>query len=30
VIPANGLRIFPWSLGPKATVALDANAPSLK
>jgi dienelactone hydrolase len=26
VIPANGLRIFPWSLAPKASVALDANA----
>jgi dienelactone hydrolase len=30
VIPANGLRIFPWNLGPKATVALDSNAPPLK
>ncbi len=30
VIPANGLRIFPWNLGPKATVALDSNAPSVK
>jgi pimeloyl-ACP methyl ester carboxylesterase len=26
VIPANGLRIFPWSPGPKGNVALDANA----
>jgi hypothetical protein len=26
VIPGNGLRIFPWSPGPKASVALDANA----
>jgi dienelactone hydrolase len=25
VIPANGLRIFPWSLAPKASVALDAK-----
>jgi dienelactone hydrolase len=25
VIPANGLRIFPWSLAPKASVALDAD-----
>jgi pimeloyl-ACP methyl ester carboxylesterase len=30
VIPANGLRIFPWNLGPKATVALDSDAPPLK
>jgi len=26
VIPANGLRIFPWSMGPKPSVALDSNA----
>jgi pimeloyl-ACP methyl ester carboxylesterase len=26
VIPANGLRIFPWNLGPRANVALDTNA----
>jgi len=25
VIPANGLRLFPWSLAPKPKVALDAN-----
>ena len=30
VIPANGLRIFPWTFGPKAAVALDSNAPRLK
>jgi dienelactone hydrolase len=30
VIPANGLRIFPWNVGPKAAVALDSNAPRLK
>ena len=30
VIPANGLRIFPWSLGPKAAVALDSESPRLK
>jgi acetyl esterase/lipase len=25
VIPANGLRVFPWSLGPRPNVALDTN-----
>jgi poly(3-hydroxybutyrate) depolymerase len=25
VIPGNGLRLFPWSLPPKAKVALDSN-----
>ncbi len=26
VIPGNGLRIFPWSPGHKASVALDSDA----
>jgi pimeloyl-ACP methyl ester carboxylesterase len=30
VIPANGLRIFPWSLGAKAKVALESNAHAVK
>lgn len=30
VIPANGLRIFPWNIGPKAAVALDSDTARLK
>ena len=30
VIPANGLRIFPWNAGTKADVALDSNAPRVE
>ncbi len=30
VIPANGLRIFPWSVGSRSSVALDANSARLK
>jgi len=30
VIPANGLRIFPWNAGTKANVALDSNAHPVK
>jgi pimeloyl-ACP methyl ester carboxylesterase len=30
VIPANGLRIFPWNVGAKANVALDSNDSAVK
>ena len=30
VIPANGLRIFPWNVGPKAKVALDPTSRTVK
>jgi pimeloyl-ACP methyl ester carboxylesterase len=30
VIPANGLRIFPWNVGAKANVALDSNGAAVK
>ena len=30
VIPANGLRIFPWNVSAKAKVALDSKSPTVK